>query len=165
MFIQYWVKFSRAFWGARSRERKGWSMGLIRHLVNMIAGVAIGRANMRKIAELVAVVAAQTSVIASVRTLLDGYHARLQAAVDSGDSEELQKAIDQLKANTGVLSAAVAENTIAAPISPIPVAEPAPNTIADAVPTPASEVAESVPATVTEPIPDAVPPTEPTPGQ
>lgn len=59
-------------------------------------------------------VAAQTTVIESAVTLLNGLGDRLEAAIAAGDMEAVKEITADVRANTDSLSAAVAENTIPA---------------------------------------------------
>ena len=70
---------------------------------------------------LAAEVASDTAVMSSATTLINGFAARVQAAVDAAiaggasaaDLAPVQSEIDSLKASAGDLAAAVAANTVA----------------------------------------------------
>lgn len=66
---------------------------------------------MSQLSILRAEIEANKQVTASAVALLNGLHAKLQDAIDSGDHEEIQSLADDLKANTDSLGAAVAANT------------------------------------------------------
>ena len=70
-------------------------------------------------------VTAQTTVVGSVVTLLEGLSAQLAAAVAANDPVAMQAVADSISANTKVLADAVAANTPAAP-APAPAPGPAP---------------------------------------
>lgn len=65
---------------------------------------------------LVSAVAANTSVVESALTLIQGLAGKLQVAVN--DPAAVQALIDQLNAEDAKLAAAVAANTPAAPVTP-----------------------------------------------
>ena len=70
-------------------------------------------------------VTAQTTVVGSVVTLLEGLSAQLAAAVAANDPVAIQAVADSISANTKMLADAVAANTPAAP-GPAPAPEPVP---------------------------------------
>jgi peptidoglycan hydrolase CwlO-like protein len=72
------------------------------------------------LSDLQAAVAAQTTVDASVVTLLQGLSAQLTAALAAGDDTAVEAAAQAIAANTATLAAAVTANTPAAPSSPAP---------------------------------------------
>jgi malonyl CoA-acyl carrier protein transacylase len=69
---------------------------------------------------------AQTSVEGGITTLLQSIAGQLRSQANSGGAtpEQLQTLVDEINANTGVLSAAVVANTPAA--APAPTDAPAP---------------------------------------
>jgi DNA-binding FadR family transcriptional regulator len=71
--------------------------------------------------ELKSQVEAQTSVIASATTLIQGLHQKLTEAINANDPAAIQTIADELAANTTALSAAVTTNTPSAtePATPI----------------------------------------------
>lgn len=76
-------------------------------------------------------VAAQRTVIDSATALIRGLHEKLDSALKSGNTTELQALADSLKDNTDVLSSAVVENTPADPSptsAPSPTVDPTPGT-------------------------------------
>lgn len=76
--------------------------------------------------DVLADVAAETTVTQSAITLLQGLKAQLDAAIAAGDLTKVQAIADGIEANTASLSAAVIANTPAAP--PAPPAPPTPPT-------------------------------------
>lgn len=75
--------------------------------------------------DLKALVAENTTVVASAVTLLDSLADQLEAA--AGDPAEVQAIVDQLRVDKDALAAAVSENTPAAEPTPEPLPEdPAP---------------------------------------
>ena len=71
-----------------------------------------------ELAKLQADVAAESTVVDSAITLLQGLKAALDAAIASGDPSALTALSADIEAKTAVLSAAVAANTPAAPPTP-----------------------------------------------
>ena len=67
------------------------------------------------LSDLQAAVAAQTTVDASVVTLLQGLSAQLTAALAAGDDAAVEAAAQAIASNTATLAAAVVANTPAAP--------------------------------------------------
>jgi hypothetical protein len=70
----------------------------------------------KSVDDLVAVVAAEKTVIDSTSTLLDQLFAQVQAGVDAGDIAKVQQAVTDLQAQKAELVAAVVRNTPAAPV-------------------------------------------------
>jgi len=65
--------------------------------------------------DVLADVTAQTTVVQSVLTLIEGLKQQLADALASGDPAKVQAVLDGLEANTASLSAAVTANTPAPP--------------------------------------------------
>jgi hypothetical protein len=87
---------------------------------------SLGESLMATIADLQARVSANTSVIASAVTLIQGFKAQLDAAIATGDPVALQALSDSLAASDQALADAVAANTPAsAPADPAPADVPA----------------------------------------
>jgi hypothetical protein len=80
-------------------------------------------ANMATLADIQAAVAAETTVEASVVTLLQQLASDLKAAQASNDPVAMQAVVDKLTANANTMAAAVAANTTA----PAPAPAPAPS--------------------------------------
>lgn len=74
---------------------------------------------------LVAQVAAQRTVIDGTKTLLSSMWTQLQGALDTGDLQKVQTALDDLKAQDAELAKAVVDNTPAARTPPPSGAPPA----------------------------------------
>jgi len=68
--------------------------------------------------DLVSDTTAQTTVVGSVVTLLQGLSAQLAAAIASGNPAKIQAAADAISANTKALADAVAANTPGGPTPP-----------------------------------------------
>jgi septation ring formation regulator EzrA len=71
-------------------------------------------------------VAKNRDVTASAVQLLQELTGKLQSAISNEDLGELQRIVDEVKADSQVLGDAVAANTIAAPTPPAPEPVPAP---------------------------------------
>lgn len=65
-------------------------------------------------------IASQTTVEASVVTMLTGLSQQLKDAIAASDPVALQALVDQIDANTKTLSDAVVANTPTPPPAPIP---------------------------------------------
>ncbi len=70
---------------------------------------------MASIAEVQSAVDAETEVVGSVVTLLDGLSQQLADAIASADPAAVQAVLDDVNANKDALAAAVAAHTVAAP--------------------------------------------------
>jgi hypothetical protein len=79
------------------------------------------------LSQLKAAVAANTSIIGSAITLIQGFSAKLQDAINAGaDPVELQSIVDELNSQDVALSAAILANTPGEPVEPgTAVVEPA----------------------------------------
>ena len=75
---------------------------------------------MAAIDDLKAAVEAETSVVQSAVTLLNGLAQQIKDAVQTGNAAAVEEAANQILANTAALSAAVSANTPAAPATPAP---------------------------------------------
>jgi hypothetical protein len=83
--------------------------------------------------DIVAKVKNESDVIDGAIVLINGFKDKLDAAVASGaDPEVLQRLSDDIGSSTAKLAAAVAANTVAAPVDVPPAAEPAPDSTAPA---------------------------------
>lgn len=76
---------------------------------------------MASIADLQAKVAANTAVVSSAITLIQGLKEQLDAAIASGDPAALQALSDSLGASDQALADAIATNTPSAPAPDTPV--------------------------------------------
>jgi preprotein translocase subunit YajC len=74
-----------------------------------------GRKLMSALTDLQAAVTAETTVVASAVTLINGLAAQIASAVAANDSVALEALSTQLTASSAALSAAVTANTPAAP--------------------------------------------------
>jgi hypothetical protein len=79
-----------------------------------------GRKAMSALSDLQAAVTAETSVVASAVTLINGLAAQIASAVAANDSAALETLSSQLTASAAALGAAVTANTPAAPVAPAP---------------------------------------------
>jgi len=107
-------------------EVPSWARGLLASNARLESGM---KSIMASLADIQAAVAAEKTVEASVVALLTTLSADLQAAVASNDPAAMQAVVDGINANAAALSAAVTQNTPAAPVpapAPIPIVEPTP---------------------------------------
>lgn len=116
----------------RHMSRLEWRLVRIEKLLVNI--VVKGNRTMSDIKNLESAVKADTDATNAALTLIKGIAAQLAAA--QGDPAKVQALVDQLNANAAALSAAVAENTPAAPPAPAPAPAPTPDPAPPADPTP-----------------------------
>ena len=110
----------------------------IRHILSKLENI------MTTLADLKAAVDSETTVVASVVTLLDGIKQQLDAAISANDPEAIQAVADEITAHSKALSEAVVRNT--------PSVEPIPDPVPDPIPDP-----------IPDPVPDPEPPVDPAP--
>jgi hypothetical protein len=85
-------------------------------IITLLTALAVKEGQMAKtLDDVQADVTAQTTVVSSVVTLLQGLKAQLDVAIASGNPAKVQAVADALEANTTALANAVAANTPAQP--------------------------------------------------
>lgn len=91
---------------------EAWLLSVLKPLTQQVNQI------MTVLADLQAKVAANTTVVQSAVTLIQGLKAQLDAAIASGDPAQLQALSDQLGTDDAALAAAITANTPAAPAAP-----------------------------------------------